>query len=173
MPGWPAIPPAADPLSGSRLALVVATGAYADLGLRRLRAPARDAEDLAQVLAAPGIGGFAVTTVIDQSAHQIRLAVEDFLAGRGTGDLMLVYLSCHGLLAVRRRLYFAATDTRKDRLGATGVEAAWVLDQLEHCGPAARSSSWIPASAARSPTGPRARPTSASRTVSSARAAGE
>jgi hypothetical protein len=24
-------------------------------------------------------------------------------------------------------------DTRKDRLGATGVESAWVLDQLEHC----------------------------------------
>jgi hypothetical protein len=133
MPGWPAMPPAADPLSGSRLALVVATGAYADLGLSRLRAPARDAEDLAQVLAAPGIGGFAVTTVIDQSAHQIRLAVEDFLAGRSTGDLLLVYLSCHGLLDARRRLYFAATDTRKDRLGATGIEAAWVLDQLEHC----------------------------------------
>ena len=133
MPGWPAMPPAADPLSGSRLALVVATGTYADPGLSRLRAPARDAEDLAQVLADPGIGGFAVTTVIDQSAHQIRLAVEDFLAGRGTGDLMLVYLSCHGLLDVRRRLYFAAADTRKDRLGSTGVEAAWVLDQLEHC----------------------------------------
>jgi WD40 repeat protein len=133
MPGWPAMPPAADPLSGSRLALVVATGTYADLGLRRLRAPARDAEDLAQVLADPDIGGFAVTTVIDQSAHQIRLAVEDFLAGRGTGDLLLVYLSCHGLLDARRRLYFAAADTRKDRLGSTGVESAWVLDQLEHC----------------------------------------
>jgi streptogramin lyase len=127
------MPPAADPLSGSRLALVVATGTYADPGLSRLRAPARDAEDLAQVLADPDIGGFTVTTVIDQSAHQIRLAVEDFLDSRGTGDLLLVYLSCHGLLDVRRRLYFAAADTRKDRLGATGVEAAWVLDQLEHC----------------------------------------
>ena len=71
--------------------------------------------------------------MIDQSAHQIRLAVEDFLDSRSTGDLLLVYLSCHGLLDARRRLYFAATDTRKDRLGATGVEAAWVLDQLEHC----------------------------------------
>ena len=133
MPGWPAMPPAADPPPGARLALVVATGTYTDPGLRRLRAPARDAADLAQVLADPGIGGFAVTTVIDQPAQQIRLAVEDFLDGRGTGDLLLVYLSCHGLLDARRRLYFAATDTRKDRLGATGVEAAWVLDQLEHC----------------------------------------
>ena len=133
MPGWPAMPPPADPPPGARLALVVATGTYTDPGLRRLRAPARDAADLAEVLADPGIGGFAVTTVIDQPAQQIRLAVEDFLYGRGTGDLLLVYLSCHGLLDARRRLYFAATDTRKDRLGATGVEAAWVLDQLEHC----------------------------------------
>jgi hypothetical protein len=133
MPGSAAMAPTADLPPGPRLALVVATGTYADLGLRRLRAPARDAVDLAQVLADPGIGGFTVTTVIDKPAQQIRLAVEDFLAGRGAGDLLLVYLSCHGLLDARRRLYFAAADTRKDRLGATGVESAWVLDQLEHC----------------------------------------
>jgi hypothetical protein len=133
MPGSPGTPPSPDPLPAPRLALVVATGTYGDPGLRRLRAPARDAADLAQVLADPGIGGFTVTTVIDQPAQQIRLAIEDFLDGRGTGDLLLVYLSCHGLLDARRRLYFAAADTRKDRLGATGVEAAWVLDQLEHC----------------------------------------
>ena len=133
MPGWPAMPPAADPPPGARLALVVATSTYTDPGLRRLRAPAHDAADLAQVLADPGIGGFAVTTVIDQPAQRIKLAVEDFLDGRGTQDLLLVYLSCHGLLDNYRRLYFAATDTRKDRLGSTGVESAWVLEQLEHC----------------------------------------
>ena len=133
MPGWPAMGTAADPLPGPRLALVVATNTYTDPGLGQLRAPARDADDLTQVLADPGIGGFDVTTVIDQPAQQIRLALEDFLDGRGTGDLLLVYLSCHGLQDARRRLYFAATDTRKDRLGSTGVEAAWILDQLEHC----------------------------------------
>jgi hypothetical protein len=85
------------------------------------------------VLADPDIGSFAVTTVIDQPAQQIKLAVEEFLHNRGTGDLLLVYLSCHGLQDNYRRLYLAATDTRKDRLGSTGVEAAWILDQLEHC----------------------------------------
>ena len=133
MPGSPATTPAPDPPPGLRVALVVATNTYTDPGLRQLRAPVQDAADLAQVLADPGIGGFAVTTVIDQPAHQVRLAVEDFLAGRGTGDLLLVYLSCHGKLDNYRRLYFAAADTRLDRLGSTGVESAWVLDQLEHC----------------------------------------
>ena len=93
MTGWAAMQPEHEPPPGPRLALVVATGTYADPGLRLLRAPARDAGDLAQVLADPGIGGFDVTTVIDQPAQQIRLDVEDFLDGRGTGDLLLVYLS--------------------------------------------------------------------------------
>lgn len=70
--------------SAPRLAPVVATNTYTHPRLRQLRAPARDADDLGQVLADPGIGGFAVTTVIDQPAHQVRLAIEDFLNGRGT-----------------------------------------------------------------------------------------
>jgi WD40 repeat protein len=111
----------------------VATTTYSDPELQRLRAPARDAADLTKVLADPGIGGFTVTSVINKPARAILLAIEDFLADRGTGDLLLVYLSCHGVLDDRRRLFFAAKDTRKDRLGATGVESAWVRDQLEHC----------------------------------------
>jgi hypothetical protein len=59
------MPPAPDAPPESRRALVVATGSYADAGLRRLRAPARDAASLARVLADPMIGGFTVTTVID------------------------------------------------------------------------------------------------------------
>jgi WD40 repeat protein len=133
MPGSPGTKPAPDLPPGPRLALVVATTTYTDTGLRRLRAPAQDAADLARVLGDRAIGGFSVTSVIDQSAQAIRIAVEEFLAERGTQELLLVYLSCHGLLDAYRRLFFAATDTRKDRLGSTGVEAAWVMDQLEHC----------------------------------------
>jgi hypothetical protein len=115
------------------LALVVATTRYADTSLRQLRAPARDADDLRDVLADPHIGGFAVSSVVDGTAQQVRLAVEEFLTGRSFDDLLLVYLSCHGLVDLRRRLYFAATDTLKNRLAATGVEAQWLLDQLDDC----------------------------------------
>lgn len=37
------------------------------------------------------------------------------------------------MLDARGRLYFAATDTDKSRLSSTGVESAWLLDQLEQC----------------------------------------
>ena len=115
------------------MALVVAVTDYVDPSLRRLRAPAGDAADLRDVLADPEVGGFSVTSVINEKAQQIRLAIEDFLADRSPDDLLLVYLPCHGMVDMRRRLYFAARDTIKNRLASSGVEANWVLDQLEDC----------------------------------------
>ncbi len=116
-----------------RAALVIAVSEYSDTMLRQLRSPAGDAADFGQVLGSPDLGGFDVTTVLEGRAHQIRLTVEEFLAVCGPEDLALVYLSCHGLVDARRRLYFAAADTLKDRLASTGVEARWLLDQLEEC----------------------------------------
>ena len=118
---------------GRRLALVVAITDYADASLRRLRAPAGDAADLRDLLADPEIGGFSVTSVINERAQQMRLAIEEFLSDRRPEDLLLVYLSCHGLVDARGRLYFAARDTIKNRLASSGVEAHWLLDQFEEC----------------------------------------
>lgn len=59
--------------------------------------------------------------------------MQDFLAGRSAGDLLVVYLSCHGLLDARNRLYFAAADTRKSHLAATGIEAEWLIERLDEC----------------------------------------
>ena len=120
-------------LGDRRFALLVAVGQYVDPALSRLRAPAVDAVTLRDLLADPEVGGFDVTSVFDERAHALRLAVEDFLADRSPDDIVLVYLSCHGLVDLRRRLYFAARDTLKHRLASSGVEAHWLLDQLEDC----------------------------------------
>src|SRR3954466_13129043 len=133
MPGSPSTLPAPELPPGNRLALLISTTTYVDPAIRQLRAPARDATDLGDLLADPDVGGFAVTSLVNASVQDVRLAMEEFLADRLPGDLLLVYLSCHGLVDARRRLYFAATDTRKDRLAATGVEAQWVLDQFDDC----------------------------------------
>ena len=133
MSGSPGTGTTPEPSGGRRLALVVAVTDYADASLRRLRAPAGDAAELRDLLADPEIGGFTVTSVVNERAQQLRLAVEDFLTGGRPDDLLLVYLSCHGLMDARRRLYFAARDTIKDRLASSGVESYWLLDQLEEC----------------------------------------
>lgn len=133
MTSLPVTRPAPDLPPGPRAALIVATGRYADVSLSQLGAAARDAAEMAEVLVDAGIGAFEVTSVVDRSAQEIRLAVQDFLEERHRDEVVVVYLSCHGLLDKQDRLYFAAQDTRKDRLAATGVEAKWLWDRLEEC----------------------------------------
>ena len=113
-------------MDGTRSALIVASYDYADPGLRRLRAPASDAQALAGVLRDPGIGGFEVRTLLNAPAHEVSLAVEEFFADRRPDDLLLVHFSCHGVKDEAGELYFAASNTLLRRLGATAVAADFV-----------------------------------------------
>ena len=117
-------------MDGTRSALIVASDEYADPGLRRLRAPGSDARALAAVLRDPGIGGFEVRTLLNEPAHVVNLAVEEFFADRRPGDLLLVHFSCHGVKDEDGELYFAASNTVLGRLGATAVAAEFVSRRM-------------------------------------------
>jgi Caspase domain len=113
-------------VDGARSALIVASDDYTDPGLRRLRAPASDARALAGVLQDPEIGGFEVRTLLNEPAHEVNLAVEEFFADRRPDDLLLVHFSCHGVKDESGELYFATSNTLLRRLGATAVAAEFV-----------------------------------------------
>jgi Nitrate and nitrite sensing/Caspase domain len=116
-----------------RLALLIATSDYSDPALRQLRAPGRDASDLAEILSAPQIGGFSVQKLINARYGEILEAIDEFYADRHPDDQLLIYLSCHGVLDQRGRLYYAATNTRAHRLAATAVGAGWLNERLGDC----------------------------------------
>ncbi|MGK8557764.1 caspase family protein [Nocardia gipuzkoensis] len=118
---------------GARVALLVATSSYDDPGLNALRAPAQDVAALRTVLADPRIGGFTVTDVLDQHDYTIRRAIDEFLSGRRVGDVVVVYLSCHGVRDRRGSLYFAAANTNKKLLSSTAIESSWLLNRLDEC----------------------------------------
>jgi hypothetical protein len=113
-------------MDGDRSALIVASDSYTDPGLQRLRAPASDAQALAGVLRDPDIGGFGVRTLLNEPAHEVTLAVEEFFADRRPDDLLLLHFSCHGVKDEGGELYFAAANTRMRRLAATAVPAEFV-----------------------------------------------
>jgi hypothetical protein len=113
-------------VDGTRSALIVASYDYEDAGLSRLRAPARDAEALAAVLRDPQVGAFDVRTMLNQPQYVISEAVEEFFADRSPNDLLLLYFSCHGVKDDDGELYFAASNTKPRRLGATAVAAEFV-----------------------------------------------
>jgi PQQ-like domain/Caspase domain len=117
-------------VDGARSALIVAADQYTDPGLRRLRAPGSDARALAAVLRDPGIGDFEVRTLLNEPAHVVNLAVEEFFADRRPGDLLLVHFSGHGVKDEDGELYFAAANTVLGRLGATAVAAEFVSRRM-------------------------------------------
>ncbi len=117
-------------MTAKRVALIIASYQYQDVGLRKLIAPAQDAEGLAQVLEDPAIGGFEVQTLLNQPSHQIRQHVEDFFSDRKRDDLLLCYFSGHGIKDEDGRLYFATPDTRRKRLRSTAIAATLVNDVM-------------------------------------------
>jgi hypothetical protein len=124
---------------GRRRALVVANDSYENEGLRHLRSPAADAEALSEVLGDPQIGGFEVTVVRNEPAHDIGARIEDLFADSRPDDLLLLHLSCHGLKSESGELFFAAPNTRPNRLASTAVAA----DFVRRCMRAARARSIV------------------------------
>jgi uncharacterized caspase-like protein len=110
---------------GERYALIVASDRHTDPRLSRLRAPAVDAEELARVLSDPTIGAFEVATSLNEPEHVVRRRLSAFFENRGSDDLLVLHLSCHGVKDEDGRLYFATSDTDVNhrRTCRSGVDA--------------------------------------------------
>ncbi|TCC55120.1 hypothetical protein E0H73_36630 [Kribbella pittospori] len=116
---------------GRRRALLVATYDYADTGLRRLTAPAQDAEALAEVLADPVIAGFDVQMLINEPTHRVGEEIAAFYAASERDDLTLLYFSGHGLKDDNGRLYLAMSTTRRDNLRFSALSVQLVDEALQ------------------------------------------
>ena len=114
----------------ARSALIVATGRYDDPALAGLRGAAADVDALAAVFGDPEIGGFDVQTVVDQPAHVVSEAVEEFFADRSPDDLLVLHFSGHGIKNQDGELHFAAANTRLTRLASTSVASHFVNRQM-------------------------------------------
>ena len=113
-------------MSAQRKAMIVANDEYEHDGLKHLLAPAADAEALGRVLRDPQIGDFDVQVAYNQPAHIIQAQIEDFLSESHPEDVLLLHFSCHGLKSESGDLFFAARNTRPNRLGSTAISADFV-----------------------------------------------
>lgn len=117
-------------MTGTRRALIVATGEYGDEKFRQLRAPAVDAERLAEVLGDPAIGDFEVEIALDEDESVLRRRIARFFARSNRDDVLLLHLSGHGVKDARGDLFLAARDTEIDLLEATALAASWLDEQI-------------------------------------------
>jgi Caspase domain len=109
-----------------RRALIIANDVYEHQGLGRLRAPSADARALSEVLGDEQIGDFTVEVIRNEPAHVISERIEDLFTAARSADVLLLHVSCHGLKSESGELFFAAANTRPDRLGSTAVSADFV-----------------------------------------------
>jgi hypothetical protein len=109
-----------------RFALIIATSNYEDPDLKKLIAPAQDAQLLAEVLKDPKIGGFEIKVVLNETYSKIKEEIENFLLSTQRSDFILLYFSCHGIKNKEGHLYFAAINTKRRLLESTGISANFV-----------------------------------------------
>ncbi len=126
-------------MDGRRRALIVANDEYDHEGLRHLRSPAADAEALGRVLGDGQIGAFDVETVRNEPSYVIQTRIEDLLAESQPDDVLVLHFSCHGLKSESGELFFAARNTRPNRLSSTAISA----DFVRRCMQASRSRSVV------------------------------
>jgi len=126
-------------VSGQRKALIIANDEYEQEALRNLLAPGADAEALGRVLGDPHIGDFAVQVVRNEPSHVIQGQIEDLFSESRPDDVLLLHFSGHGLKSESGELFFAASNTRPNRLGSTAVAA----DFVQRCMRDARSRSIV------------------------------
>jgi hypothetical protein len=120
-----------DQSPGRRAALLVATASYSDPGLAGLRAPAGDVHSLASVLGDAEIGGFAVRELIDRPTEELKREIEGFFGAARRQDLLLLYISGHGVLSQNRRFYLGTTTTALPLLRSTAIEDSFVNDVMQ------------------------------------------
>ena len=113
-------------MSGQRKALIIANDAYEQEALRNLLAPGADAEALGRVLGDAQIGDFAVQVVRNEPSYVIEGQIEDLFSESRPDDVLLLHFSGHGLKSESGELFFAAANTKPNRLGSTAVSADFV-----------------------------------------------
>jgi hypothetical protein len=118
-------------VDGARYALIVANDEYDHPKLKPLRAPAKDAAELARVLGDPAIGGFEVAVSRNEPHHQLMERVGEFFAECDPKDTLLVHFSCHGIKDEWGRLFFASPNTKYEHPSYTAMQSEWFRERME------------------------------------------
>lgn len=108
---------------GRRVAVLIGNQTFDESSkLKNLRGPANDVRMLSEVLADRDLGGFEVSTFIDEPSQKIIRHVGRVMKEADHDDTILLYYAGHGLLDDNGHLHLATSDT-DDVLKASSIAA--------------------------------------------------
>lgn len=111
-----------------RLALVICNGSFPEVP-NYLLGPAKDAVLLDATLSDPETCRFAVRCLVDQGLLAVRREIARICADASEEDTLLIYYSGNGFLG-EGSLYLMVSDSDRELLHATALDAEFVLAQL-------------------------------------------
>ncbi|WP_416672553.1 caspase, EACC1-associated type [Egbenema bharatensis] len=119
-----------------KYALLIGVDTYGE-GLQPLPAAPKDVAALREVLLNPEMGGFdEAKPLINPTQPEMAREIELWFQERHPEDLVLLFFSGHGVKDDRRDLYFAATNTEKQRdrlVRSTAIPARFLHDCIGGC----------------------------------------
>ncbi|WP_267909705.1 caspase family protein [Micromonospora coerulea] len=114
-------------------ALVIGTSEYEASDLPELPAAANDAEELADILRDPVVGGYEVEALRNPRAREAAAAIRDFLLNADQDRPLLLHLACHAISDDSRRVYLASRDTDPGSAWQTGFAVDELADLMSTC----------------------------------------
>lgn len=113
-----------------KTALLISCGAYSDPRLQPLPSSTPDCARFADLLERPNLGGFDVHIVNNATLITAQRKIHDVLSAAAVDDLILVYLSSHGLKDMFGRFYLALPETDLSALPATALSGRFIREQI-------------------------------------------
>ena len=115
-----------------KYALLIGNSEYDTSDLSKLTAPDSDVEGLANVLKDKSIGGFDVTTSLDEPSHEVSTKIVTLFANKRRDDIVLLYFSGHGVKDDQGRLFLAFPNTKlNEHLDTTAVMTRWIVEKMD------------------------------------------
>jgi uncharacterized caspase-like protein len=113
----------------TRRALLLACGTYTD-NLPALSSSLPDAKRLDAILSRDGVGDFQTKIVLDPELVEAQFAIQEILQSADSADLVVIYLSGHGVKDAYGRWYLALPKTNLLALAATALSGRYLREQL-------------------------------------------
>ncbi len=120
-----------------KYALLIGNNCYQDPNIRDLTKPANDVKELARLLTAPNIGGFAeanVQQLIDKDYATVQKEIARFFKIQcKREDVVLFFYAGHGLQDSKGELHLAVKDTEEKLLEGTAISTTFIANQMGNC----------------------------------------
>lgn len=113
-------------------ALLIGNGTFDDQRIPPLASPVPDSQVFGRLLAQPEVGDYSVKVCLDYPSRDVRMEIQKFFDNADFDDILLIYLSGHGLKDSDGKLHFGTRDTDPDAVNASSLDVRFLHERIDN-----------------------------------------